>query len=145
MKTNSTIQVRYAETDQMGVVYHANYLVWCEIGRTDLMKQLGIPYREMEEQGMLAPVTNIQADYRAPARYGDTVTVETWVEDYTGVRVVYGYSMQNEAAEELFSGRSEHVLVNKTSFRPAALKKAFPEWHRVYEMAAAGSADERMI
>jgi acyl-CoA thioester hydrolase len=76
-KTVSDIRVRYAETDQMGVVYHANYLVWCEIGRTDFIRALGMSYAEMERQGFLLAVTDVSMRLHASARYDDRVRVTT--------------------------------------------------------------------
>ena len=67
------IEVRYAETDQMGVVYHANYLIWMELGRTKLINDLGFYYADMEADGILSPVMDIQASYKTPVRYGDKV------------------------------------------------------------------------
>lgn len=127
------IQVRYAETDQMGVVYHANYLVWCEVGRTGLMHHLGISYSEMESSGVLAPVTNVNMNYKAPAKYGKEVYVKTWIKDYTGVRVVYGYEIKDSDDKICLLGDSSHVLVDKNSFKPIAMKRKFPAWHKLYE------------
>lgn len=131
--SKANIEVRYAETDQMGVVYHANYLVWCEIGRTRLIKDLGFNYAEMEKEGVLSPVVNIQFSYKFPAKYGETVTVSTWVEQYTGVKVIYGYEIVNELGEICVTGTSEHVCVMKDSFRPISIKRKFPKWHEAYE------------
>lgn len=132
------IQVRYAETDQMGVVYHANYLVWCEIGRTGLMQEIGISYKEMESSGVLAPVTNVNMNYISPAVYGKDILVSTWIEKYSGVRVTYGYEITNVDNKVCMRGTSEHVLVDKDSFRPLAMKKKFPEWHELYQKHKTG-------
>ncbi|PRO64450.1 acyl-CoA thioesterase [Alkalicoccus urumqiensis] len=133
MEVTVPIDVRYAETDQMGVVYHANYLIWCEIGRTKLMEKMGVPYKEMESSGVMAPVTNVTMNYHAPALYGRPVQITTWVEDYSGVRVTYGYRVELDEETVCLTGTSEHVLVEKDSFRPLAMKRRFPEWHKVYE------------
>src|SRR5690554_2645976 len=87
------IEVRYAETDQMGVVYHANYLIWMEVGRTSLIRELGFNYAEMEKDGIISPVLDIQASYKKPVRYGEKALVKTWIEEYDGLRVVYGYEI----------------------------------------------------
>ena len=71
----TSVRVRYAETDQMGVVYYANYFVWFEVARTDLLRTLGWTYREMEDSGVLLPVIDAQCEYRRPARYDDEVEV----------------------------------------------------------------------
>ncbi|NJP37220.1 acyl-CoA thioesterase [Alkalicoccus luteus] len=135
MINQTDISVRYAETDQMGVVYHANYLVWCEVGRTALMADLGIPYHDMEAEGILAPVISIEAAYKSPARFGDKVTVHTQVAAYNGLRVTYNYNIT--AGDKLcMTGTSEHVLVDAERFRPRSMKKKYPVWHEVYEKAA---------
>ncbi|HIS28542.1 MAG TPA: acyl-CoA thioesterase [Candidatus Avamphibacillus intestinigallinarum] len=126
------IEVRYQETDQMGVVYHANYLIWFEIGRTKFIEALGFKYIDMEKAGILSPVTDVQISYKHPARYGDDVIVETWLDTYDGVRTVYAYRvLVNDAV--VVTGSSEHVIVKKDNFRPVTLRKYFPEWHKVYK------------
>lgn len=131
--SRTKVEVRYSETDQMGVVYHANYLIWCEIGRTQLIKDLGFKYVEMEKQGVLSPVTNINLSYKFPAKYGEVVEIKTWIESYNGIRVVYGYEMTNEEGKTCVIGTSEHVCVNKETFRPISIKRMFPDWHAAYE------------
>ncbi|WP_209122244.1 thioesterase family protein [Alkalihalobacillus sp. BA299] len=132
-KSVTEIEVRYKETDQMGVVHHSNYIVWCELGRTHLIKALGFSYVQMESDGILSPVTGINLVYKYPAKYGDTITIETWVERYDGIRVVYGYNIMNADGVQCVSGTSEHVCVKKESFRPISIRKHLPEWHTVYE------------
>src|SRR5690606_491296 len=75
------VRVRYAETDQMGVVYHANYFVWCEIARTELSRRRFVPYSELEKRGVLLAVAEASMRYHAPARYDDDVRVRTWISE----------------------------------------------------------------
>jgi acyl-CoA thioester hydrolase len=84
-------RVRYAETDQMGVVYHANYLVWCELGRTELIRRRGTPYAELERQGVLLAVADASVRYHAAARYDDLIRVEAWVQELRSRTVTFGY------------------------------------------------------
>jgi acyl-CoA thioester hydrolase len=133
--TKTTIDVRYAETDQMGVVYHANYLVWFEIGRTKLIEALGFKYADMEAQGILSPVTDIQASYKKPLTYGQKAIIKTAIQEYTGVKVVYQYEIYNEENDLCVTGFSSHVCVKKDSFRPISIKKHFPDWHAAYMQA----------
>lgn len=128
-----TVAVRYAETDQMGVVYHANYLVWCEIGRTKLFEDLGYKYADLEKTGVLVPVTNVNMNYHYPAKYGETITINAWIEEYNGLRITYGYEIINEEGRLCLSGRSEHVCVKRETFRPITLRKISPEMHEAYE------------
>ncbi|PBB04860.1 MULTISPECIES: acyl-CoA thioesterase [Salimicrobium] len=130
------IQVRYQETDMMGVVYHANYLVWFEIGRTSLIESFGFDYKDMEDAGVVSPVTDVQVSFRSPVRYGDKVAVKTWIQAYTGVKTTYAYEVVHEDGTVAVTGTSDHVIVRKEDFRPTSLRKAFPAWHAVYKEAA---------
>lgn len=127
------IEVRYAETDQMGIVYHANYIVWLELGRTQIVKDLGFNYADMEKDGILSPVLEVQIAYKKPLTYGDTATVHTWIEEYNGLKTKYGYEILNEDGEVVVTANSLHVCVKKDSFRPISIKRLYPEWHDVYE------------
>ncbi|MFC0274065.1 acyl-CoA thioesterase [Metabacillus herbersteinensis] len=129
------IEVRYAETDQMGVVYHANYLIWMEVGRTALIKDLGFSYAEMEQEGIISPVVDLQIKYKKPLKYGDTALVHTWIEEYNGFKVGYGYKIFTPAGEVAVEAVSTHVCVKKDSFKPIQFRKHYPEWHRAYEEA----------
>lgn len=131
-KVTEKINVRYQETDQMGVVYHANYLVWFEIGRTAFIDALGFSYRDMEQAGVVSPVTHIEVDYKRPAKYGTPCFVTTWVESYDGLRTRYGYEVTNEQKDVLVTGYSDHVIVKKDSFRPISVRRSFPDWHNAY-------------
>ncbi|MDP4106488.1 MAG: thioesterase family protein [Bacillota bacterium] len=129
------VEVRYAETDQMGVVYHTNYLVWMEIGRTALIQELGFNYAELEKEGFIAPVLDIQASYKKPVRYGEKAIIKTWVEDYDGIRTTYGYEILSEDGEVAVTGMTKHVCVKKESFKPVSFRRISPEWHEAYEKA----------
>lgn len=126
------IEVRYAETDQMGVVYHANYVIWLEIGRTQLIKDLGFSYAGLEKDGYLSPVTNVNIHYKSSVKYGETVVVRTWIESHGKLRTTYGYEIVHEDGTIASTATSEHVVVNKDNFRPVSLKKVHPEWDAKY-------------
>src|SRR5687767_3498 len=87
------VRVRYAETDRMGVVYYANYLVWFEVGRTEWLRQVGWSYREMEEDGVTLPVIAVQCEYRQPARYDDEIEIRTRASALSPVRVKFDYEL----------------------------------------------------
>ncbi|WP_142827934.1 acyl-CoA thioesterase [Planococcus soli] len=127
------IEIRYAETDQMGVVYHANYIIWLEIGRTKLIEDLGFTYAGMEKDGYLSPVTDISIQYKAVLRYGQKAFVRTWVEEHGRLRTKYGYEIVHEDGTIAATAISEHVVVKKDTFRPVSIKKIYPEWHEKYE------------
>jgi len=127
------IEVRYQETDQMGIVYHANYLIWFEIGRTKFIEQLGFKYNEMEEDNIISPVLDARISYKKPAKYGDTVIVYTWLEHYNGIRTTYGYQIVNKAYDVLVTGSTDHTIVDKASFKPIRLRNVYPKWHQAYK------------
>lgn len=131
-KVSTPIDVRYQETDQMGVVYHANYLVWFEIGRTKYIEELGFNYSDMEENNVVSPVTDAQVSFKKPIRYGEKVVVQTWLAKYDGIRTVYGYNIKDSDGAIAVSGTTQHVIVRKDNFRPLSLRKAFPDWHQAY-------------
>lgn len=127
------IDIRYAETDQMGVVYHANYLVWLELGRTQLIHELGFSYVEMENDGIVSPVLDLQITYRKAMRYGEKAIVKTWVDSVNPVRVVYGYEIYNGDGELCVTAATTNICVKKESFRPISFKKLYPKWYETYE------------
>lgn len=92
-------RVRYAETDQMGVVYHANYLVWCEMGRTELIRLRGASYAELERDGILLAVADASLRYHAPARYDEMIRVDAWVEEVRSRTVTFGYRISRAGAD----------------------------------------------
>ena len=137
-KVITPIEIRYQETDQMGVVYHANYLVWFEIGRTKYIEKLGLNYTEMEKLNVVSPVIDAQISFKKAMRYGEKAFVETWLQSYNGLRTVYGYYIKNANNEIAVSGLTEHVIVRKDTFRPLSLRKAFPDWHHIYSKQLKG-------
>lgn len=135
MKSTKQIEVRYAETDQMGVVYHANYLVWLEMGRTQLIKDLGFDYAGLEQKGYLSPVLDVSIQYKQSVKYGVNVTVSTWIDSYSRLKTIYGYEVTKEDGTVAATAKTVHTLVMKESFRPVALSKVDKEWHEAYENA----------
>lgn len=126
------IEVRYAETDQMGVVYHANYVIWLEIGRTQLIQDLGFTYAGLEEDGYISPVTNVNINYKSSVKYGENVIVRTWIENHGKLRTTYGYEIVHMDGTIASTATSEHVIVKKDTFRPISLKKIDPAWDAKY-------------
>lgn len=93
MRHSTYVRVRYAETDQMGVVYHTHYLVWCEIGRTEFMRSLGTAYADLERAGLLLAVAEASIRYAASARYDDLIQVQTWVDRVQSRSITFGYEL----------------------------------------------------
>ncbi|GAA0315066.1 thioesterase family protein [Bacillus carboniphilus] len=131
--SKKAIQIFYADSDMMGVVYHANYLKWFELGRSALIEELGFNYLAMEAEGYFAPVYDAHVTYKKPVRFGENVYVKTWVEESNGIRTVYGYQIVDDTNDVRAEGSTTHVIVRKDNFRPANFKKAFPEWFAKYE------------
>ena len=111
--------VRYAETDQMGVVYHSHYLVWMEVGRTDFCKALGIPYSEMEADGVLLAVAEANCRYLSAAKYGQDILVTTTVAEANRRFLEFRYKMTCEG-RRVATGYTKHIFLNK-QFRPTRL------------------------
>lgn len=126
------IEIRYAETDQMGVVYHANYIIWLEIGRTQIGRDIGFEYAKLEEDGYISPVIDLSISYKAALRYGQTATVRTWVEKHDRLRTTYGYEILHEDGTVAAKATSVHILARKDNFRPVSLSKIDPEWDAKY-------------
>jgi acyl-CoA thioester hydrolase len=115
------IRVRYAETDKMGVVYHANYFTWFEIGRCELLRAIGRSYKEMEADGVGLPVIEAQCHYRAPARYDDELQVKTWGKLLSQARVRFEYEVNRPADGTVNAvGMTVHAAVDSTG-RPCRL------------------------
>jgi acyl-CoA thioester hydrolase len=123
------LRVRYAETDQMGVVYYANYLVWMEIGRTDFCIQAGFRYRDLEEAtGCGIAVSEASCRYRAPARYDDEILVRTRLARLRRRALDFDYEILNARTEQtLARGRTSHIVVALDSSRPRTLPEAYYE------------------
>jgi acyl-CoA thioester hydrolase len=98
-----TLRVNYSETDQMGVVYHANYLIWFDRARTELMRETGLTYKQLEQQGVYLAVSEVQVRFRAAARYDDLVRVRCWVRELVSRRVTFGYAVDRAETGELLA------------------------------------------
>lgn len=116
----SRVRVRYKETDQMGIAHHSNYLVWFEIGRTDLCRSAGFPYAEIERKGYVLVVTEIACRYRIPFRYDDEVLIRTSVGEVASRAMRFVYELYDGGGEELrATGYSSHLWIDRETWRPA--------------------------
>ena len=115
------LRVRYAETDQMGVVYHANYLIWCEMGRTDFIRRLGMSYADMEKGGVSLAVSELSARFHAAARYDDLIRVRTSLAEARSRMISFDYVISNAATNQrLVSARTTLVSLDRSG-RPTSL------------------------
>ena len=120
------VRVRYAETDRMGVAYYANYLVWFEVGRAELLRSLGRSYRELEGEGLVLPVIEARCEYLRPARYDDELEIRTRGELVSGARLKFVYEIARRADGVVSAaGHTIHAAVD-----PAGRPRRLPEWIR---------------
>lgn len=124
-ETVSEIRVRYSETDQMGVVYHTHYLVWCEVGRTDLIRAAGESYAALEAEGIRLAVAEAKVRYVAAARYDDRVRVRTWVERVQSRAVTFGYELTRLSADSWV--RIATAETRLIALDPAGVPRVLPE------------------
>lgn len=132
LTSRSQIRVRYAETDMMGIAYHANYLPWLEIGRTDLLREHGFPYADLERAGFRLPVLEVNVRYLRPALYDDVITVETTLAEKPSVRVRLEYRILRDDTL-LATGRTAHAFLNHQNEPvrpPADFLEAVSRWFR---------------
>ncbi len=135
MKENITeVRVRYAETDAMGIAYHANYLVWFEVGRTALLAELGYPYAQLEVDGIILPVAECHVRYRVPARYDDCLLVYSTCTELRGVSMVLSYRVVNkETGVLLADGWTKHAIVDK-NMKPVKIRDVNPKLLQMLQM-----------
>ena len=125
LSVEARVRVRYAETDQMGVVYHANYLVWMEVGRVEYCRASGFRYRDLEAEGILLAVVEASCRYLAPALYDDEIVIRTTIEEATPRLVRFGYRMfSSESGRLLAEGFTKHVFCGRDR-RATKLPKQF--------------------
>ncbi len=125
--TVTEFRVRYAETDQMGVVHHANYLVWCEQARTDHMRQRGVSYRRVEEEGVRLPVVEAALRYRWAARYDELIRVRCWVREASSRRVTFGYAIERADDGRLLATASTALIAVDSTHAVTRLPDAVRE------------------
>lgn len=121
LSSKTSFRVRYSETDQMGIVYHANYLVWFEVGRSELFRELNLPYTQFEEQGLGLAVIEANCRYRKPARYDDELVIITKIDHMSSRAASFSYRVYREETL-LAEGKTVHVFINKEG-RPADVRR----------------------
>ena len=118
---------KYYETDQMGIIHHSNYVKWMKEARLDLMDQIGLNYKQMEEMEIISPVLSISVDYHSMVRFDDTVIIQTKLVKYNGIKMEVEYVMTDKATGELrTTARSSHCFLNRSG-KPISLKRSYPE------------------
>ncbi len=124
IKNVTKFRVRYAETDQMGYVYYGNYAAYFEVGRVELLRDLGTSYREIEEQGIILPVRDFTTRYFKPATYDEEIFLESRIEEMPNARITFHYTLKNKADETLNTATINLVFVDQKTNRPVRM----PDW-----------------
>ena len=126
---------QYYETDQMGIVHHSNYIRWFEEARTDLMRQMGIGYDEMEGQGIISPVLSVTCEYKSMTHFGETVLIIPILKYYNGIKMTIEYSVTDKESGELRCvGETSHCFLNREG-KPVSLKKSYLEMDKMFQKA----------
>ncbi|MCX7923943.1 MAG: acyl-CoA thioesterase [Clostridia bacterium] len=135
LKSETSFVVRYAETDQMGIVHHSNYPIWFEAGRTDFIKTMGMTYSQMEAQGILLPLIELKCSFKSAARYEDEVVIVTSIKQFTYTRIVFYYEVYRKGSGTLLAmGETSHAWTTR-ELKPVNLKKHSPEIYQLLYMA----------
>ncbi len=118
---------KYYETDQMGIIHHSNYIKWMEEARMDLMDQIGLSYRQMEEMEIISPVLSVYVEYHSMVHFDDTIVIETRLVKYNGIKMEVEYRMYDKETGELrTTAHSSHCFLNRSG-KPISLKHSYPE------------------
>ena len=133
MFTSETkLRVRYAETDQMGVVYYGNYATYFEVARVEALREVGMSYRQMEEEGAMLPVLEQYMKYIRPAKYDDLLTIKTYLKEMPGTRIRFEYEVYNEENTLLTIGNTVLVFVSPKTMKPIQIPANFKKLIEVY-------------
>jgi acyl-CoA thioester hydrolase len=136
MYTSTTkLKVRYAETDQMGIVHHSNYYVYFEAAREDFIEGSGMSYKDMEDAGIMMPLVETQCKYSEGAKYADKLIIQTSLEELSPIKVALQYVVIREVdGKQLAKGKTVQAFVDKETFKVLNLKRKFPELFEKLEM-----------
>ncbi len=130
----SKIRVRYGETDQMGYCYYGNYAQYFEVGRVEALRDFGFSYKEMEQQGIMLPVSEFQVKYSGPAFYDDELTIVTKIVSMVGARIYFEYEVLNPSGKSISKASTTLVFVSKSNMRPIPPPTSFIELMKKYEV-----------
>ncbi|MCJ8288623.1 MAG: acyl-CoA thioesterase [Crocinitomicaceae bacterium] len=120
-----SLRVRYSETDQMGYCYHGNYAQYFEVGRVETLRELGLSYKSLEDQGYMLPVAELSVNYKFPAKYDDNLTIKTSITEMRGARLAFEYTITNEEEQLIATATTMLVFVAKETMRPISPPTSF--------------------
>ncbi len=118
IEDTTEIRIRYGETDRMGYVYYGNYPLFYEVGRTELMRKLGFPYKKLEDMGIMLPVKSLEVDYISPSYYDDLIQIKTTLSLLKGVKVEFRYELFDQKGRLLNKGKTTLVFVDYKTRKP---------------------------
>jgi len=121
----STLRVRYGETDQMGYCYYGNYAQYFEVGRVEALREVGMSYKSLEENGVMLPVSEFKVNYKSPAKYDDLLLITTKITEIKGARILFEYTIYNEKQDLIAEAETTLVFVSKQSMRPISPPSEF--------------------
>ena len=124
-RTETKIRVRYGETDQMGYAYYANYALYFEVGRTEMLRTLGFTYKGWEDKGILLPVRSLSINYKSPAHYDDLLTVTTILKELPTARITFDYEVKNEQDQVICTANTVLVFIDAATGRPTRPPETF--------------------
>tara|TARA_B110000285_G_scaffold172609_1_gene193337 strand:- start:527 stop:934 length:408 start_codon:yes stop_codon:yes gene_type:complete len=124
-KHSIQLRVRYGETDQMGYCYYGNYAQYFEVGRVETLRKLGMSYKELEDNGYMLPVSEMNVKYKAPALYDDNLMITTTIEETKGARIYFSYTIHNSKGELISEATTTLVFVSKETMRPTQPPSSF--------------------
>ncbi|MES2140134.1 MAG: thioesterase family protein [Bacteroidota bacterium] len=130
--SETSLRVRYAETDRMGYVYYGNYAQYFEVGRVEALRQLGTSYKEMEDNGIMLPVYTCTIKYLKPAFYDDLLVIKTVIKDLPTAKITFDYEIYNQKGELLTTGNTALVFIKMSANKPCAAPDSFIEKVKVY-------------
>ena len=129
-------KANYYENDQMGIVHHSNYIRWFEEARLEMLRAMGLPYKKMEDNGILIPVLGVSCSYKHPIRFDETLVLTLRIQNYNGVRFEMAYEGHSKETGLLScTGTSQHCFTT-SALKPIRMQKHFPAWHEVFLQAA---------
>jgi len=122
---NIQLRVRYGETDQMGYCYYGNYAQYFEVGRVETLRSIGMSYKQLEKDGYMLPVSELNIQYKKPALYDDLLTIKTTITDVKGARIYFSYEITNEKKQLIATAKTTLVFVSKENRRPIQAPTSF--------------------
>ncbi|MCE9539917.1 MAG: acyl-CoA thioesterase [Bacteroidetes bacterium] len=130
--SETSLRVRYAETDRMGYVYYGNYAQYFEVGRVEALRQLGTSYKEMEDNGIMLPVYTCTLNYLKPAFYDDLLVIKTVIKDLPTAKITFDYEIYNQKGELITTGSTSLVFIKMAANKPCAAPESFIKKIKVY-------------